>query len=114
MIAIKDAKGSVLARSMLRLLWDASSQKPVVFLDRIYPYSLPSLLEKAIQAYAKEKAFALGLELVSCDLKGMLPYQGRVCSLASSSPYEYADGGEGVTLGVFQIFNPCYVVPSFS
>ena len=37
MLAVKGEDGKVLARSMLRLLWNREDSRPVLFLDRLYP-----------------------------------------------------------------------------
>ena len=94
MLAVKDPNGRILARCMLRLLWDKIDSKPVLFIDRLYPSPCPKERENAIQMAAKECARALGLELF---IRGRgLPSGKTIESLGSSCPFEYADASDGV------------------
>ena len=106
MVAVKGEDGKILARSMLRLLWDKKGSKPILFLDRLYPSPCPKEREEAIKMAATECAKQLELELYT-DWSSESPVQGKVIeSLGSSCPYEYADGAEGVMPnGVFTIRN---------
>ncbi|MBS0627725.1 MAG: hypothetical protein JSS09_05895, partial [Verrucomicrobia bacterium] len=81
-------------RSMLRLLWDSQHEKPVLFLDRLYPNPCPPKRAEAILFAAKECAKQLDLELFQ---QSDVSSSGReIVSLGSSCPYEYADAAEGV------------------
>ena len=105
MVAVKAEDGKILARSMLRLLWDKTESKPVLFLDRLYPNSCPKEREAAIRSAASQCARELGLELF---IQGAAGSSTRkiIESLGSFCSYEYADGSDGVIPGgVFTIRN---------
>ncbi len=100
LLAIVDKKGSIVARSLLRILWDG--EKPVLFLERHYG---DSRYEKAIKKLAKAKAKKMKLVLTSLQGDGKL-YSKPLQSLGGLAPFEYCDGDAGVKpKGVFTINN---------
>jgi len=102
MVAVKDPSGKIVARALIRHLWDITNQKPVIFLDRFYPQ--PCAFEEAITQMALLKAKALNIPLISDRGEA---YAGKVVSLGSPSPYEYADASDGVMKGgIFTINSP--------
>ncbi|QYF49377.1 hypothetical protein RHABOEDO_001707 [Candidatus Rhabdochlamydia oedothoracis] len=97
LLAIKDlASGKILARCILRLLWDPKENTPVLFQERIYPFSAPEY-EKLLNSLANTRAKALGLELYTLNQRDDLSdKKSSLESLGSCSPYEYADASSGV------------------
>ena len=95
MVAVKAEDGKILARSILRLLWDKTEAKPVLFLDRLYPYPCPKERVAAIQSASIRCAQELGLELFIQGTEG----DPVIESLEGSCPYEYADGASGIMRG---------------
>ena len=98
-------KGAIKAQAELQLMWDDKNKRPVLFLEELCT-ALDRKEEgskaicKAIVEYAKKRAEALGLDLVTRyeEKNGMLdpekpslPYEGTVTSLGSSSPIEYVN-----------------------
>ena len=107
MLAVKGTEGKILARSMLRLLWNQTDSKPVLFLDRLYPTPCPKEREDAILKAAIIAAKSLGLELFTSWKNGPPTQEKIIESLGSSCPYEYADGADGVMSdGLFTIQHP--------
>jgi len=105
MIAIKSADGKekkTLARAILRLLWDPDNNRPVLFLERIYPNLSPQSRKEGILAAAKEAAKKLNCELIS-NLNEPTPEQRKAQSFGSCCSHEYVDGGAGHSNGSFII-----------
>ncbi len=92
LLAIKDGSGKIVARCMLRLLWDG--ERPVIYRERFYPDDFDSRLKKAMDEAAKEIAKALDVPLTSGDAG--TPYGKPLQALGGPAPYEYTDGGGGV------------------
>ena len=106
MIAVKDPDEKILARSILRLLWDKTNSKPVLFLERLYPNPCPKERKNAILSGASICAKVLGLEIFTSWDLGLSSDGNLIESLGSSSPYEYSDGAGGVMdNGLFTIRN---------
>lgn len=106
LLAIKDREGVIKGRAMLRLLWDEVSERPVAFMERIYPSTWEEGYRRALTAFAFERARFFGVTLVSSDSNAGPLYPHALKSLASSAPYEYvdaADKGEKVQEGVYTL-----------
>jgi hypothetical protein len=99
LLAIKDKDGKILARSIFKLLLD-KDEKPVLFLERIYPKEDPEIRE-IFKEYAKEKADLMGIKAYETG------HDVRIHSIGNTAPYEYEDGTEtieeGVSDGVYTI-----------
>ncbi|CRX39577.1 hypothetical protein [Estrella lausannensis] len=91
LLAIKDGN-KIVSRCMLRLLWDG--EKSVIFRERLYPDSIPSEHEAALNALAKQIAQDLGVPLTSQDGEGS--YGKDLMALGGPAPYEYSDGSGGL------------------
>jgi hypothetical protein len=110
LLAIKDGNGIIKARSILRLLWDEQNQKPVLFMERIYPSILSQPLENALIQFAKIRASELNLNLTSKEAgKGML-YASVLHSLGGKAPYEYVDAGSGINTGSKWSISPVFLL----
>ncbi|MDN3508191.1 MAG: hypothetical protein P0S94_04650, partial [Simkaniaceae bacterium] len=107
MIAIKGPRGKLISRAMLRLLWDDTENKPILYLDRIYGVKSSIFLEREIKAYAKKRAVALGCRLSTSYLYNARP--ALVKSLGSCVPFEYFDSGGGVIENGITEFTVSYV-----
>jgi hypothetical protein len=104
MLAVKGKEGKILARSMLRLLWNEKEQKPALFLDTLYPDPCPSERKNAIASAAIECAKKLNCDLFT-HWYDYPPAPGQtINSLQGPCPYEYADAAGGVIpRGIFEI-----------
>jgi hypothetical protein len=92
LLAIKDQQGKIIARCILRLLWDG--EQPVLFRERLYPTNLSHKQERALNNLALKMSQKLGVPL-TC--KGQDPAQGiPLHALGCLIPYEYCDGCLGV------------------
>jgi len=101
MIAIKNKEGKIVARAILKLLWDDQTGKPALFLERCYPDACSSSRKEGI----KEMAIAFAKEL-DCSLFTEGTTDVALTSFGSSCPYEYEDGAHGVQQqGKFTIRN---------
>jgi len=103
LLAVTNKSGRILARSLLRLLWDG--EKPVLFLERLYG---DKSLQENILNLAKDKAQKMGLALTAQNPEGNR-YGKTLHSLGGRAPFEYCDAKEGVTTGVFAIQNAAVV-----
>jgi hypothetical protein len=114
-LAVKDASGRIVARHVLRILWDGN--QPVLFLSRLYPSIVKKEIQDALEAFALSRAQQLGLPLLSKEVGGKgsiiyphpIIYPYTVESLGSKAPFEYLDGYHdnegiaGVTKGTYEI-----------
>lgn len=114
LVAVKNEKGVIVARAIMRLLWDQNNQVPVLFKERIY--SQPNLDPKIFTALDQmfiERAETLGLSLVeNCRgglVEGSTPYPNPLYSLNSKAPFEYVDATCGVTNGQFTVSSSSYL-----
>lgn len=110
-IVIKDAKtGQIVARRIMRLLWNPESKQPVLFQERLYNNpGVPEDALKAMDLMFARRAKQLGVPLVRSINKEQANYPNGLESLNSPSPFEYVDaGGLGVTNGAFTI--PAYTI----
>jgi hypothetical protein len=109
MIALKDPDTEkVIARSMFRLLWDDTNNRPVLHLEVTYPKSAQLELKEAIIEYAKKEAEKLDCSLFLSDkYKGSVESQDKIVSLGGRAPYEYVDSAGGVfERGVYEMQTP--------
>jgi len=108
LLVVIDAAGKMKARAILRLLWDQTRHRPVVFLETLYPFTRKPEWTAAILDMAKTRAADLGVDLVATDLPDpalddLQKYQGHIVSKGSVACFEYTDSGRGVTQGTFDI-----------
>ncbi len=106
LLAIKDGEGNIVARRLLRLLWDDETKKPVLFLETLYSNSTNPELDKALLAKAEKTAKRLGCPLTSLG-RPAGAYQGDypnpIQSLGGLAPCEYVDGVGGIRGGPYSI-----------
>ena len=98
-IVIKDKTGRILQRSLLRLLWDPKTKKPVLFLEKSYKRpGAPQKGKDQIVAMAIKKAKKLGIPLVGAmifiDQNSTKAFKGSLESLGGRAPFDYVDSGE--------------------
>lgn len=101
LVVVKDASKKIIARAVLRLLWDKNLQQPVVFLERLYTSINSSILKSLVCELAQYKAKQLGMPLVAItqeysDVKIQTPYPGILDSLEGPTPFEYVDALGGI------------------
>lgn len=107
-IVLKDAKtGQIVARRIMRLLWDDKAKKPVLFQERLYhnPGVPPEALQ-AIDRMFERRAKHLQLSLVQAAENNSThkPYPNKLDSFGSPSPFEYVDAAKiGITNGKYTI-----------
>jgi|GEM_PF-2955490 len=103
MAAVKDKEsGKIVSRALLKLLFRNEGGKlvPCLFLERIYPNSCSAEQLDALNALAMQRAQDLGVELYTINQnvpkeRDSVPLQ----SLGCPAPFEYEDGGVGVSEG---------------
>lgn len=106
-IVIKDPQtGKIVCRSILRLLLDKETKKPVLFQERVYRGpEVNDKIANAIELMAAQRARDLGIPLVKKaeDVVSKF-YLNPLESLGSPAPFEYVDATEGaIKNGVFTI-----------
>ena len=92
LIAIKDKEGNIVARSILRLLWDKTGNSPVLMQERVYSNIADDNLTVALDKFAKAQSERLGLPLYRYDGTGTANLE----SFGSNAPWEYVDSANGV------------------
>lgn len=104
-VILKDEKGCIQARVILRLLWDSNLKKPVLFRERLYHNA--GINEKYISevdVMCLNKAKAMGIPLTKTKgYDSEVSYNNSIESLNGRAPYEYVDATRGVTSGTFSI-----------
>ena len=88
-VLIKEGN-KIIARCMLRLLWDG--EQPVIYQEVFYPRKLPIDHQVALNNLAKKVAKKLNVPLTSKI--GDLPYGKDLEALGGPAPYDYNDGGD--------------------
>ena len=104
-IAVKDRKtGKLVARSLLRLLWDKKEYQPALLLERMYPSAMKDQNRDAIIKMSIKKANKMGLKLYSNQVDKGDKVDTILVSFDSIAPFEYCDScGLGVTDGKYEI-----------
>lgn len=111
MIAVKNSKGEIIGRCVLRMLWDG--EKPVLFREEFYYSNHNSTVENLLEKMCLRRAKILGLTLLKNGKydKRLKTYHHKVESLGSPAPLEYVDaetvsGEHIIKNGVFTLGNP--------
>ena len=92
LIAIVDKEGNVVARSILRLLYDETNNCPCLMQERVYSNFLDESLTTALDKFAQDQAESLGLALYRVDDTD----DASLVSFRSPAPWEYVDSAGGV------------------
>ena len=104
-VAVKDKKtGKLIARSLLRLLWDKKEGKPALLLERMYPSTLNSQNRDAIIKMAIKKAHKMSLKLFSNQVVSGVVVDTTLDSIDSIAPFEYCDSSSGVIDGIHMTY----------
>ena len=100
-IAVLDSDKKLVARSILRLLWDPKNNRPALMQERIYSNDANPRVSSSLDEFAKIQAKKLGVPLYIADAQGT---GEALQSFGSVAPWEYVDSAEGVhPLGQFII-----------
>ncbi len=101
-IVVKNKQGKIVARSVLRILWDPQKKEPVLFMEKLYTSQNNPALDQMVWEGCQQKARAMDLPLVvagSKDFPGREKspiYPGVLESLGGPVPFEYVDAVGGV------------------
>lgn len=94
-IVVKDSTGKIVARRIMRLLWDDVSKTPVLFQERLYQNpDIPAQAIKAIDWMFKRRATRFQIPLVCSNAsapKSYSPYPNKLNSYGTPAPFEYVD-----------------------
>ncbi len=108
-IQMRDENGTIIARSVLRLMSDISG-KPVLFMERIYAVQKHREIDSAFVKFAKKKAEIMSIPFYRSTDDGSLSdkrsamEKTKIYSKGSRAPYVYTDsGGNLVRDGKFSI-----------
>jgi hypothetical protein len=103
--------GEILARRMMRILWDEEGETPVLFLEKEYlSEDRPSkAARKGLVDFAISRAKELGMPLVcessSVERAGNEPYTHQLESYGCVAPCEYVDTNRiGLSEGEYTIY----------
>lgn len=111
MLAIKDPQGTIVARCILKMLWDNEKKAAVLFQEISYPYEISLGCQNLLDEMARRRAEALWLPLLTARSEWkeetlFNEYQGAVESMGSTAFYEYDDAVGEMTNGIYQIEHP--------
>jgi hypothetical protein len=90
LLAVKDDQGKIVARSIIRLLWDEKQRTPVLMMERFYPDMIAPQFQTALDQFANDRAQRLGLRLFKA---GNTPV--HFISKGGKAPWEYVDSANG-------------------
>lgn len=119
-IAVKQGD-KVVARVLMRLMWDDQNNKPVLLQEPLYSNVDDPTIKQAINDAVLEKAKAMGICLVSKnytegeekiasnEIEKRVAYNGTVTCLKGFAPFNYSDLGGGLKDAAFAIAD-CYVL----
>jgi hypothetical protein len=107
LVAVVNREGEIMARSILRILWDDTLKTPVLFMEEIYPQFTQGLLHAVLEKFAILEAERLHLTLlISEKATQAQKYTNKIQSLGSVAPWEYVDAiHHEVANGIFTIEN---------
>jgi hypothetical protein len=88
LLAIKDARGKIVARCLLKLLWDG--KRPVIYRERIYSNTMNPVITQALDKASIQIAQEFNIPL-TCAY-GVTHYGKPLQALGGPAPYEYSDG----------------------
>lgn len=92
-VAVKDARGTIVARRIFRILYDNALKIPVLFVERAYTKgSVSQAVLKGLDDFVKQRAQDLGLPLLTTDEGERLYEGGTVVALGGPAPFGYSDG----------------------
>lgn len=109
-IAVKNERGQMVARCLLKILWDEKGQTPVLFQERVYTYNEPNnsvYHTKLLNEMCQRKAQEMGVPLVAIGRggDGGERYPNPVESLGGRSHVEYVDALSGINRNTYSISN---------
>lgn len=99
----------IVARRIMRLLWDAENSQPVIFQEHLYDNNVPPRAKQAIDIMFALRAKEMNLPLVrsataESTASSSTSYPNNLRSLSSPAPFEYVDAaGIRITNGDFTI-----------
>jgi len=95
-IVVKSPSGEIVARTLLRQLYDETTNQVVLFQERIYPANTSPALRDALIKMATRRADALSIPLVGSGSENNESlYPNALKSYGSRTPYMYVDACAG-------------------
>lgn len=91
MMAVKNKQGVIIARCMMRLLWDKTAMKFVLFQEKKYPMGGDVRFAGVLDRACKKRAEELGLALLIKEEGGE---QTTLQAFKGKAPFEYVDAHE--------------------
>lgn len=95
-VVIKNENGEIVARCIMRILWDPILEMPVIYKEKLYALpGLPKAAESGMDYIFIEKAKLLGIPCVctSTEIPNAF-YPNALQSLGGPAPSEYVDAGK--------------------
>lgn len=104
-IAIKDENGKMVARCLLRILWDEQAGKPVLFKENFYINNKgTSQYQSALlNEMCKRRALEMGFPLLEASENDGHRYENPVSSKGGRSSFEYVDALRGIRGNAYEI-----------
>lgn len=108
LIVVK-SQGKIVARSVLRLMWDPKAKGEVLLLERLYSNVASQVVKKPIMDWALNKAQRMGTPLLSKELGTGAAFMGPIEFRGGLSPIVYSDAGGSGMKGPFTV-RGCHIL----
>jgi ankyrin repeat protein len=96
-IVLKNRKGKIVARCLLKILWDMEKRVPVLFQERLYVNDVGNHQHaELLNEMCLRKAQAMNLPLLKIFNEEVNRYPNIICSLGGRSTFEYVDALTGL------------------
>lgn len=107
-MVVVDGQRKIIARAIMRILWDEKQNQPVLFMEKLYTKFVNPTLRELIMAGCKRKAEELNLTLVASlgdypELTEKEGYTNPLTSYIGPAPAEYVDALRGIQNGRYTI-----------
>jgi ankyrin repeat protein len=105
-IAIKNHQGKMVARCLLKILWNKKKEVPVLFQERLYinRQGNEDYYSDLLDEMCKRKAMAMNLPLLKLfGTDSEKDYPDSICSLGGRCPVEYVDAKGGLKENIYSI-----------
>ena len=102
MVAIKNKSGEIVARAMIRLMWDETSKKPVLFVEDTYRrVGIDDKAVREMQNLILKRAQALGVSVMVAN--DQIHPSSKLASYGNAAGVELVDAGPGETNGIYTL-----------
>ncbi len=99
-IIATDARGKIVARSIVRLGWDKVNDRPVLLQEKIYSSIRDAKLTQLMNEMVLRKAESMGIPLLGERGSSPHKYPGTFSYLGGDFPFVQSDAARGISDGI--------------